>query len=102
MLRFLNNLLYYSVENIDRDFKRPSDEEVFDTIGVIRRIYPQIENEIRELTQRNKFYSEEIGKATDIKSEKKIGHLIQLGSIIGKKFNLIVYERFPFRPSRGI
>lgn len=90
-------LLSYLVNNVNRDFKRPTDKEILDVISVIRRIYPKIENEIRELTQQDIFYNEVICNTTDITNEKRTGHLLQLASIIGKALNSLFL--FLFRPS---
>lgn len=78
---------FLALANVNREFVRPTEDQISNVISVIRRVYPQIENQFCELAIEHRFYDEHIRPTTQeegITSEKQLKHLIQLGSIIGK------------------
>ncbi|KAI6190596.1 TRNA:m(4)X modification enzyme TRM13 [Aphelenchoides bicaudatus] len=66
-------------KEIDQQFLRPSEEAISAVIPLIKRVYPQIEPQFIELGYRKTF--DKIMQ-TEATNEKKIGHLLQLSSII--------------------
>lgn len=74
---------FLAVSNINRDFQRPTEQEISDVVAVIRQTYPQITDQIHELTNHQRFYDTHIAES-EKKSQKQVKHLTQMASIIGK------------------